>query len=116
MVQVYLSARSWQNPEWAHDSTAFGPRSNILRRGVPVLLGADGSVEFEGGEKADRVDVVMHATGYKYTFPFLQGAGVVSVSDNRQDLQPLYASCKQQRHCAARKLLSLQYPQRLNTV
>jgi hypothetical protein len=86
-AQVYLSARSWQNPEWAHDSAAFGPRSNILRRGVPVLLGADGSVEFEGGERADRVDVVMHATGYKYTFPFLQGAGVVAVNDNRRGLQ-----------------------------
>ena len=95
VVQVYLSARSWQNPDWAHDSTAFGPRSNILRRGVPVLLGADGSVEFEGGERADWVDVVMHATGYKYTFPFLQGAGVVAVNDNRRGLQPLHASSKQ---------------------
>ena len=115
-MQVYLSARSWQNPDWAHDSTAFGPRSNILRRGVPVLLGADGSVEFEGGERADRVDVVMHATGYRYTFPFLQGAGVVAVNDNRQSLRPLYFSCKLQWHCVARKLLASHQLHRLPTV
>ncbi len=82
-AQVYLSARSWQNPAWAHDSTPFGPRRNILRRGVPVQLCADGSVDFEGGERADKVDVVMHATGYKYTFPFLREADVVTVDDNR---------------------------------
>ena len=82
-LQVYLSARSWQNPEWAHDSAPFGPRRNIWRRGVPVQLCADGSVEFEGAERAEKVDVVMHATGYKYTFPFLSEAGVVTVHDNR---------------------------------
>lgn len=82
-LQVYLSARSWQNPDWAHDSTVFGPRKNILRRGVPVRLHSDGSVEFDGGERAPKVDVIMHATGYKYTFPFLDGAGIVTVDDNR---------------------------------
>ena len=80
---MYLSARSWQNPDWAHDSTPFGPRHNIWRRGVPTRLGADGSVEFEGGERAPKVDLVMHATGYKYTFPFLPETGVITVDDNR---------------------------------
>ena len=82
-MQVYLSARSWQNPEWAHESTPFGPRRNIWRRGVPARLCADGAVEFEGAERAEKVDVIMHATGYKYTFPFFREASVVTVDDNR---------------------------------
>lgn len=82
-MQVYLSARSWQNPAWAHESTPLGPRRNIWRRGVPVRLCADGSVEFEGAKLAEKVDVIMHATGYNYTFPFFREPCVVTIDDNR---------------------------------
>ena len=88
-VQVYLCARSWQNPAWATETAApFGPRGNIWRRGVPSRLHPDGGVSFEGGERVDCIDVVMLATGYRYSFPFiadthLGGAPIVTVEDNR---------------------------------
>lgn len=47
-----------------------------------MQLNLDGSVDFQGTERAEKVDVIMHATGYNYTFPFLE-AGVVRVDDNR---------------------------------
>ena len=80
---MYLCARTWQNPDWAHDTRPVGPRRNIWRRPPPAQLRADGSVEFEGGQSAQSVDVVLCATGYQYTFPFLERAGVVTVEDNR---------------------------------
>lgn len=88
-MQVYLCARSWQNPAWAADTESpFGPRSNIWRRGVPCALHPDGGVTFKGGETASNVDVVIHATGYHYSFPFLSdtrigGAPIITVDDNR---------------------------------
>ncbi|CAL8462038.1 g1569 [Coccomyxa elongata] len=92
--KVYLCARSWQNPAWASETAApFRPRGNIWRRGVPSRLHPDGGVSFEGGERVDDVDVVMLATGYRYTFPFLADARIgdapiVIVDDNR--VSPLY--------------------------
>ncbi|RLN12667.1 flavin-containing monooxygenase FMO GS-OX-like 4 [Panicum miliaceum] len=47
---------------------------------------ADGSVVFRDGTSV-RAHVILHCTGYKYSFPFL-GDGVVSVDDNR--IHPLY--------------------------
>ena len=42
----------------------------------------------QGGKRVDAVDVVMFATGYRYSFPFLadtriDGAEIVTVEDNR---------------------------------
>lgn len=88
-VQVYLCARSWQNPAWAAETAEpFGTRRNIWRRGIPSHLHPDGGVTFEGGERVDAVDVVMLATGYRYSFPFLAdarigGAEIITVDDNR---------------------------------
>jgi len=86
--RVYLSAKKWQNPAWAQDTTPFGPKGNMYRRNNLCRLDADGSVEFEGGMTADGVDVVLYCTGYKYNFPFLRDAGVVSVDKGR--VEPLY--------------------------
>ena len=83
-AQVYLCARSWQNPDWAHDGAPLGARRNVWRRPPPTELHADGGVSFAGGERVDAVDVVRYATGYVYTFPFLEGTGVVTVDDNRR--------------------------------
>ncbi|KAK9908844.1 hypothetical protein WJX75_003644 [Coccomyxa subellipsoidea] len=92
--KVYLCARSWQNPAWAAETAEpFGTRRNIWRRGVPSHLHPDGGVTFEGGGRVDAVDVVMLATGYRYSFPFLAdarigGAEIITVDDNR--VSPLY--------------------------
>ncbi|OAY78671.1 Flavin-containing monooxygenase FMO GS-OX-like 4, partial [Ananas comosus] len=47
----------------------------------------DGTVVFEDGSSV-KVDVIMHCTGYKYHFPFLEMNGIVTVDDNR--VGPLY--------------------------
>jgi hypothetical protein len=48
---------------------------------------ADGGVVFRDGTSV-RADVIMHCTGYKYSFPFLAAGNTVSVEDNR--IHPLY--------------------------
>ncbi|EPS70484.1 hypothetical protein M569_04277, partial [Genlisea aurea] len=47
----------------------------------------DGRITFEDGEVV-RADAILHCTGYKYHFPFLESTGIVSVEDNR--VHPLY--------------------------
>ncbi|KAK6947602.1 Flavin monooxygenase-like [Dillenia turbinata] len=47
----------------------------------------DGSVAFGNGRIVN-ADVIMHCTGYKYHFPFLETNGIVTVDDNR--VGPLY--------------------------
>ncbi|CAB4279603.1 unnamed protein product [Prunus armeniaca] len=47
----------------------------------------DGSVVFRNGSVV-LADVILHCTGYKYHFPFLETNGIVTVDDNR--VGPLY--------------------------
>ncbi|KAG5538624.1 hypothetical protein RHGRI_019252 [Rhododendron griersonianum] len=47
----------------------------------------DGTIEFEDGSRV-YADVIVHCTGYKYSFPFLRTNGVVSIDDNC--VGPLY--------------------------
>lgn len=47
----------------------------------------DGMVDFQDGT-ATRADIILHCTGYKYHFPFLDTNGMVTVDDNR--VGPLY--------------------------
>ncbi|KAA8521868.1 hypothetical protein F0562_012510 [Nyssa sinensis] len=47
----------------------------------------DGTVVFQDGT-AVCADVILHCTGYKYHFPFLDTGGIVAVDDNR--VGPLY--------------------------
>ncbi|KAH6771807.1 Flavin-binding monooxygenase family protein [Perilla frutescens var. hirtella] len=47
----------------------------------------DGTVAFHDGNKTF-ADVILHCTGYKYYFPFLETNNVVTVEDNR--VGPLY--------------------------
>ena len=87
--QVYLSARSWQNPDWgAPDAPPFGPQQNILRKTPIRRLLANGGVEFVDGSRLDEVDHLLFCTGYRYRFPFLEHANVVRVDDNA--VLPLY--------------------------
>ncbi|XP_050226425.1 flavin-containing monooxygenase FMO GS-OX-like 4 [Mercurialis annua] len=47
----------------------------------------DGSVAFQNG-RVVHADIILHCTGYKYHFPFLETKGIVTVDDNR--VGPLY--------------------------
>lgn len=80
-LQVYLCARSWQNPAWAAETVPFGHQNNIWRRPVPTSLSKEGTVTFSDGQHVENVDTVMYCTGYLYTFPFLEN--IVSTADNR---------------------------------
>ena len=81
---VYLSARSWQNPEWAKPGQSpVGPRGNLWRRPNVAQLQPDGTVKFvDGTVTEDKIDAVVYCTGYRYHFPFLEGTGAVEVNDN----------------------------------
>lgn len=50
-------------------------------------VGSDGGVNFQDGSKI-LADIILHCTGYKYHFPFLETNGIVTVDDNR--VGPLY--------------------------
>lgn len=87
---VFLSARSWKNSAWADDAAAaasapFGPRGNIERRGMVSALRGDGSADFEAGARAERLDAVVFATGYRYDFPFLRGSVLPASDDDDED-------------------------------
>ncbi|KAF6152409.1 hypothetical protein GIB67_038032 [Kingdonia uniflora] len=47
----------------------------------------DGTVVFQDGSSA-LIDVILHCTGYKYNFPFLETSNIVDIDDNR--VGPLY--------------------------
>nr|GEW72966.1 flavin-containing monooxygenase FMO GS-OX-like 4 [Tanacetum cinerariifolium] len=47
----------------------------------------DGTISFPNGVKIS-ADIILHCTGYKYYFPFLDTEGIVTVDDNR--VGPLY--------------------------
>lgn len=69
--------------EWEPSETPYGPYSNMYKRPPISQLGSDGSVTFSDGSRATEVDAVVLATGYKFSFPFLDACGLISVSDNR---------------------------------
>ncbi|CAH2048044.1 unnamed protein product [Thlaspi arvense] len=60
--------------------------SNMWMHSMIERVHEDGSVVFQNG-KTILADVIMHCTGYKYHFPFLDTNGIVTVDDNRV---PLY--------------------------
>ncbi|KAI3437777.1 hypothetical protein D9Q98_000224 [Chlorella vulgaris] len=108
--QVYLCARVWENPLTGQvlqmdDSSILKRRQNgggnggdggpAAAQGCEVTkapniqqLHADGSVSLVDGSHITGVDVVLFCTGFSYSFPFLEGTGLVSVQDNR--VGPLY--------------------------
>ncbi|KAK1303222.1 Flavin-containing monooxygenase FMO GS-OX-like 5 [Acorus calamus] len=60
---------------------------NMWLRSMIECAHEDGTVVFEGGGSM-LADVILHCTGYKYHFPFLETKGIVTVDDNR--VGPLY--------------------------
>ncbi|CAA0309988.1 unnamed protein product [Arabidopsis thaliana] len=61
--------------------------SNLWTHSMIECVHEDSSVVFQNG-KTISVDIIMHCTGYKYHFPFLDTNGIVTVDDNR--VGPLY--------------------------
>ncbi|CAN6856797.1 unnamed protein product [Brassica oleracea] len=61
--------------------------SNLWMHSMIERVNKDGSVVFQNGQTI-LVDVIMHCTGYKYHFPFLETNGSVTIDDNR--VGPLY--------------------------
>ncbi|MCL7027873.1 hypothetical protein MKW94_005687 [Papaver nudicaule] len=61
--------------------------SNVWRHSMVKCAQEDGTVVFSDGSLV-RVDVIVHCTGYKYYFPFLEISDIVSVDDNC--VGPLY--------------------------
>ena len=90
--EVHLSARSWKElvPGFSPsvDDAAVGARGNVWRRGGLEGLGAAGEARFACGAVVKEVDCVLLATGYLYSFPFLEGSSAIAVEDNR--VGPLY--------------------------
>ena len=67
--QVYLCARSWQNPQWGFDTAPVGERANLHRRPTVRVLRADGRVEFDDGSVTpEAVDHVVYCTGAHAAF------------------------------------------------
>lgn len=61
--------------------------NNIWLRPMVESANEDGSISFPHGFKIF-VDIILHCTGYKYSFPFLDTKNIVTVDDNR--VGPLY--------------------------
>ncbi|CAN6460757.1 unnamed protein product [Victoria cruziana] len=80
--EVHVSSRS------ASDETRRQPGFNNMWL-HPLIQGTldDGTVIFNDGTSVV-ADVILHCTGYKYYFPFLDANDVVTVDDNR--VGPLY--------------------------
>ncbi|XP_020539717.1 flavin-containing monooxygenase FMO GS-OX-like 4 isoform X2 [Jatropha curcas] len=60
---------------------------NMWRHSMIQSVHEDGSVVFRNG-RVVLADTILHCTGYKYHFPFLETHGIVTVDDNR--VGPLY--------------------------
>ncbi|ESQ29138.1 hypothetical protein EUTSA_v10023453mg [Eutrema salsugineum] len=64
-----------------------GHKNNLWMHSQIDIAREDGSIVFQNG-KVVHADTIVHCTGYKYYFPFLETSGYMSVDDNR--VEPLY--------------------------
>ncbi|XP_073287855.1 flavin-containing monooxygenase FMO GS-OX-like 4 [Primulina huaijiensis] len=81
--EVHIASRSVQIEELGK----LSGHENIWLHSMISYVCKDGTVAFEDGKEVF-ADVILHCTGYKYHFPFLETNGVVTVDDNR--VGPLY--------------------------
>lgn len=89
--EVHVAMRSGPLHQM-HTTTATGHVNLWLHSCTIERAEEDGSLVFQDGSRI-KADVILHCTGYKYSFPFLGGdddelAGAISVDDNR--VGPLY--------------------------
>nr|GMD65089.1 flavin-containing monooxygenase FMO GS-OX5-like isoform X1 [Ipomoea batatas] len=80
--EVHLSSRSKD-----FTLSKFDDYQNIWQHSKIDHVDENGEVVFEDGESI-HADAIIHCTGFKYEFPFLNTNGVVNVDDNR--VGPLY--------------------------
>ncbi|KAF5772514.1 putative flavin monooxygenase, FAD/NAD(P)-binding domain superfamily [Helianthus annuus] len=76
---------SWSNSN--EESETLPGYDNVWLRPMIESANEDGTISFPHGFKIS-ADIILHCTGYKYHFPFLDTQGIVTVDDNR--VGPLY--------------------------
>ncbi|KZV45324.1 flavin-containing monooxygenase FMO GS-OX-like 4 [Dorcoceras hygrometricum] len=81
--EVHIASRSVQIQELGNISG----HENIWLHSMISYVRKDGTVAFKDGNEVC-ANVILHCTGYKYHFPFLETNGIVTVDDNR--VGPLY--------------------------
>ncbi|KAL2348139.1 hypothetical protein Fmac_002139 [Flemingia macrophylla] len=81
--EVHVAARSVENEKLGK----MPGHENMWLHSMIDSVHEDGTVVFQDGN-AVRADFIIHCTGYKYDFPFLDTNGEVTVDDNR--VGPLY--------------------------
>ncbi|KAK3041074.1 hypothetical protein RJ639_026871 [Escallonia herrerae] len=75
--EVHIAARS--NMDGFNGIPGY---KNMWRHSMIVSAHEDGNIVFQDGN-AVCADIILHCTGYKYHFPFLDTNGNVTVDDNR---------------------------------
>ncbi|VAI25625.1 unnamed protein product [Triticum turgidum subsp. durum] len=90
--EVHVAMKS--EPPYQMDTTTATGHANLWLHSCTIERAEeDGSLVFQDGSRI-KADVILHCTGYKYSFPFLGGdddgelAGAIFVDDNR--VGPLY--------------------------
>nr|GEY92573.1 flavin-containing monooxygenase FMO GS-OX-like 4 [Tanacetum cinerariifolium] len=81
--EVHIASRSTSYEEIA----TLPGYDNIWLRPMMENAYEDGTISFPNGVKIS-ADIILHCTGYKYHFPFLDTEGIVTVDDNK--VGPLY--------------------------
>ncbi|XVE65042.1 hypothetical protein DITRI_Ditri07aG0150300 [Diplodiscus trichospermus] len=81
--EVHVASRSFADETYINQPGY----DNLWLHSMIDSAHGDGTVVFRNG-KVVLADVIMHCTGYKYHFPFLDTNGIVTVDDNR--VGPLY--------------------------
>ncbi|XP_048230679.1 flavin-containing monooxygenase FMO GS-OX-like 3 [Ricinus communis] len=76
--EVHVASRSVAD-ETYEDQPGY---DNIWLHSMIESVHEDGSAVFRSG-RVVRADIILHCTGYKYHFPFLETKGIVTVDDNR---------------------------------
>ena len=82
VVQVYVCSRQWPDSVPRGTQPVMGT-ANLFAKPAPKAFHSDGSINFEDGSYAEAVDVIVYATGYYYSYPFLDESCGVTVEDNR---------------------------------
>ncbi|XP_055810910.1 flavin-containing monooxygenase FMO GS-OX5-like [Solanum dulcamara] len=82
--QVHLTTRSSEIEVSKLDNYA-----NMWKQSKIDHVDENGEVTFMDGSSID-ADIILHCTGYKYDFPFLETNGIVSVDDEGRAVGPLY--------------------------
>lgn len=92
-----MSSRNWQDAEGGttlpkddKSSNGLNGKCEIVKVNDVERFDAKGNVYFGKNDKTEQIDVVIYATGYHYSFPFLQkGDGIPSLTEDGR-VGPLY--------------------------